>query len=67
MVDRILYYFKDFVENMLTDYPELEDTCRDVFRDIIYSTRDTDDKEQDPKGAEFEVIMVEDLKAKIDE
>ena len=55
-----------FCGYILIRFKELEDSCRDVFRDIIYSIRNETEQDQ-AKGDEVEVIKFGDFIAKIHE
>ena len=58
---------------LVGSYPELADSCRDIFRDVIYSVRDADagqangGDQSNPKGTEIEVMKLSDLVSKIQE
>ena len=39
----------------------LKDSCREIFKDIIYSIRDNEIASANPKGEEIEVIKFDDM------
>ena len=67
VVEHVAKIFRSFVEHMLSNYPDLADTCRDIFRDIIMSARDKDDVSEDKKGKELEVIKTIDFAYRVEE
>ena len=53
-----------FCGYILIRFKDIQDNCRDAFRDIIYSIRE-EPIEDESKGAEVEVIKFNDLIQKI--
>ena len=63
----------DYCDNIIIEYPELMDSCRDLFREIMYSTYDKSVVNDDylknggnKKGDEIEVLLSEDIFFKLE-
>lgn len=63
----------EYADSIITDYPELRESLRDLFREVLYSVYDpsvVDDEwmkaGSNPKGKELEVLLPEDLQMKLE-
>lgn len=64
----------EYAETIVKQYPELMDSCRDLFREVIYSMYDESKLEDEAfvkdggnkKGEEIEILLPEDLLYKLE-
>ena len=71
-IDQVIVYaseiFVNFVESVLTSFPELKSSGRDIFREIIYSdVQRAEGQATTTDKQETEVMKLSDLISKIDD